>query len=247
MFDMASIKRAVKSALPSFILGQIKRYRARKRLETEYGNLSTKQVFTKIYAEGAWGKPRSLFSGTGSHVEALVKPYVEAAQRALREIAAIEARKPDAVDLGCGDFSVGSLLLPLCGAYVGCDIVEPVVVANRERYPDADFRVLDITTDDPPAGDVVFIRQVLQHLSNAHITNVLPKLVRYKYLILTEHLPGRAFIPNLDKMAGPHIRLVHNSGGSANRGSIQFEAKGEYMPVRGGARIRRQHSANNPL
>jgi hypothetical protein len=209
---MGSIKRAVKNALPSFILGRIKRYRARKRLETEYGNLSTKQVFTKIYTEGAWGKPGSLFSGTGSHVEALVKPYVEATQRALRQIAAIEARKPDATDLGCGDFSVGSLLRPLCGAYIACDIVEPVIIANRERYPDVAFKVLDITTDDLPAGDVAFVRQVLQHLSNARITDALPKLGRYKYLILTEHLPGRAFTPNLDKMGGPHIRLEQNSG-----------------------------------
>jgi Methyltransferase domain len=209
---MGSIKRAVKNALPSFILRHIKRYRARKRLKTEYGKLSTKQVFTKIYTEGAWGKPGSLFSGTGSHVEALVKPYLEAAQRALRQIAAIEACKPDAVDLGCGDFSVGSLLRPLCGAYIGCDIVESVIVASRKRYPDVDFRVLDITTDDLPAGDVVFVRQVLQHLSNTHITDVLPKLARYKYLILTEHLPGKGFTPNREKMAGPHIRLEQNSG-----------------------------------
>lgn len=153
-----------------------------------------------------------MFSGTGSHVEALVKPYLEAAQGALGEIAAIEARKPDAIDLGCGDFSVGSLLRPLCGAYIGCDIVESVIVANRKRYPDVDFRVLDITTDDLPKGEVVFVRQVLQHLSNTHIRAVLPKLSRYKYLILTEHLPGKDFLPNREKMAGPHIRLEQNSG-----------------------------------
>ena len=37
---------------------------------------------------------------------------------------------------------------------------------------DVDFRVLDITSDEIPPGDVCFVRQVLQHLSNQSIINL---------------------------------------------------------------------------
>lgn len=77
-----------------------------------------------------------------------------------------------------------------------------------------DFQILDITKDELPNGDIVFIRQVLQHLSNEQISIVLPKILsKYKYMVLTEHLPSsEKFIHNIDKKAGPDIRLDFNSG-----------------------------------
>ena len=35
------------------------------------------------------------------------------------------------VDLGCGDFTVGSKIRPLCGAYVACDVAAPVIAWNQ--------------------------------------------------------------------------------------------------------------------
>jgi hypothetical protein len=79
---------------------------------------------------------------------------------------------------------------------------------------DVDFRSLDFIVDELPAGDIVFIRQVLQHLSNEQINRALQKLsTHFKYLVLTEHLPGiPEFAPNLDKPAGPGIRTGLPSG-----------------------------------
>lgn len=210
-FDvMLGLREAIKKSLPGFILRPIKRYRARRGYEQAYGQLSTRQAFAKIYREGVWGG--SLYSGSGSHVDKLTVPYLEACRQALQQMEVELGHKPDAVDLGCGDFTIGSQLRPYCRDYTGCDVVEQVVLANRPRFDSVKFSQVDITEDPLPQADVVFIRQVLQHLSNDCIQRVLPKLAQYKYLVLTEHLPGGEFTPNVDKVTGPHIRLLSKSG-----------------------------------
>jgi SAM-dependent methyltransferase len=219
---MLPIKQVIKSLLPSPILQRLRKYKAQRennklqRIYTEYKNLTPQQVFTKIYEEGAWGESKDeshrFFSGSGSHDNITTKTYLEAIQKFL---SAFE-RKPDVVDLGCGDFSIGSQIRSLCGVYTACDIVRPLIGANKEKYRslDVDFRVLDLTQDELPKADIVFIRQVLQHLPNEQIKQALPQISsKYKYLILTEHLPStNDFIANIDKPSGPTTRLRNNSG-----------------------------------
>jgi 2-polyprenyl-3-methyl-5-hydroxy-6-metoxy-1,4-benzoquinol methylase len=190
--------------------------RTLQRIYAKYGDLTTQQVFTKIYEEGEWGKSpdrsQKYFSGLGSREEVVVATYIDAVSKFLSSF----ERKPDVVDLGCGDFYVGSNLRRLCAGYTACDIVQPLIDMNKEKYKmlDVDFRVLDLTVDELPPADVVFLRQVLQHLSNEQVKNALQKVTsNYKYLILTEHLPGSDdFVHNVDKPAGPTTRLRGNSG-----------------------------------
>jgi SAM-dependent methyltransferase len=135
-----------------------------------------------------------------------VAPYVSAACGFLQSF----EEKPDVVDLGCGDFNVGSRIRPNCGKYIGVDVVEGLVKRNIEKYANenVDFRAIDITNEDLPKGDVVFIRQVLQHLSNSEIEKVVAKLpASYRFIVLTEHLPVDSFVPNLDKPRGFQVRL----------------------------------------
>jgi hypothetical protein len=57
------------------------------------------------------------------------------------------------------------------------------------------------------------LRQVLQHLSNAQIATIVPKLYRYHWLIVSEHLPSSGrFTANRDKPIGPGIRERFGSG-----------------------------------
>src|ERR1035438_499306 len=79
---------------------------------------------------------------------------------------------------------------------------------------DVDFRLIDLTEDELPKGDVVIVRQVFQHLSNNLICKALPKIAQnYRHIILTEHIPDdRNFTPNLDKPVGPYLRVKINSG-----------------------------------
>ena len=213
---MSFIKNLVQTIHSSPSLGKLIRRTPGKDREPASGEPSTRQVFTKIYDDGVWGKSadtaEKFYSGSGSHDDAIVETYVTAVRGFLSSLSA----KPDVVDLGCGDFHIGSRVRPLCANYIACDIVEALIGFNKEKYRDldVDFRVLDLTTDRLPRGDVVFVRQVLQHLSNDQIQRALPRIsANFKYLVVTEHLPGTGeFVPNLDKKVGSGIRLAIDSG-----------------------------------
>jgi SAM-dependent methyltransferase len=175
---------------------------------------SVEEVFTGIYEENKWGgEPGDFSSGLGSTVSQIVLPYVNM----VSEKAASEPFVGKTfVDLGCGDFRVGRQLLSLCSKYVGVDIVRPLVEKNQREYGSSSvsFVHLDIIEDDLPHGDVCFLRQVLQHLSNQQIACVLQKLDRYRWVFITEHYPDDnvAIRPNLDKVHGEDIRAYRNSG-----------------------------------
>jgi hypothetical protein len=173
---------------------------------SEFADKSPGEIFTAIYRKKLWGGHFSLgaCSGSGSRDPTVVAPYVDAVRKSLLDLG-----HPSVVDIGCGDFYVGSQLIDCCARYIACDVVDFVIAQNRRKYPQVDFRVLDAVSDDLPSGDVVLIRQVLQHLSNQQVSKILSKLRQYQYAIITEHIPGfRDFIPNVDKMAGADHRAL---------------------------------------
>ena len=70
-----------------------------------------------------------------------------------------------------------------------------MIEQNKKKFfaLNVDFRVLDIARDALPSGDICFVRQVLQHLSNFHIQEFLKLMSdKYKYLVITEHLPDKS-------------------------------------------------------
>lgn len=214
MFSLL-IRRTARKLFPEVIVTFLRGQRLR-RFKKGAAHMSTQQVFTKIYEEGIWGTStdtdQPYYSGSGSHDADITETYVGHVSSFLKKF----AEKPNVVDLGCGDFSVGSQLRNFCDRYVACDIVPPLIAHNRRRFSNlnVDFRVVDLTCDELPEGDVVFIRQVLQHLPNAEILQALPRIVaRYRFIVLTEHVPDRPdFMANIDKPAGPDIRLERSSG-----------------------------------
>jgi SAM-dependent methyltransferase len=224
------IKDLLKSLLPRPVLIAIRSARF-KRQAGRASAQSTREIFTKIYEEGAWGRAadqeHKFYSGSGSHEGEAVGTYIAA----VRDFLSSLEKKPDVVDLGCGDFHVGSSIREFCGNYVACDVVQSLIEFNRERFKalDVDFRVLDLAEDDLPKADVVFIRQVLQHLSNRHISNAIPKIARsYQFLVLTEHLPTRGtFKPNLDKPAGVDVRPAVDSGLVLTAAPFNLKVKAE--------------------
>jgi hypothetical protein len=94
--------------------------------------------------------------------------------------------------------------------------VQSLIDFNAKKFKglDVEFKVLDLTKDELPGGDIVILRQVLQHLPNSAILRALPEIIaKYKYILLTEHLPpDEDFVHNLDKPPGPDIRLSRGSG-----------------------------------
>jgi hypothetical protein len=206
------LKELAKSVarLPLFV--GLQQYMA-GRVERRFATMRPAEVFGEIYRRKMWGStPQSDFcSGQGSHYQSIVDPYLVSVRRFLSDF----AHAPNAVDLGCGDFRVGSHLRSCCNDFIATDVVAALIERNRRLYEqlDVSFRCVDIVSDDLPAGDVAFLRQVAQHLSNAQIAKIIPKLYKYRWVIVSEHLPiGADFVANVDKPTGSGVRVPSGSG-----------------------------------
>jgi len=173
--------------------------------------MSLRDTFTTVYRERHWssGQSTPFDSGSGS-ASMYAALYCELVNSFIKE-----RQVHTVVDLGCGDFRIGSEIAA-CGVnYVGIDIVPDLVSHLRNQFEDqrVNFECLDATVDSLPVGDLVLVRQVLQHLTNRQIQSVLERLGQYKYAIVTESVAlGKNIIPNRDKIHGPDIRLYSSSG-----------------------------------
>ena len=170
----------------------------------------TRAVMHQIYEKKMWGGGVDFYSGLGSHTPEIVKPYIAVVVNFLNFF----DEKLVVCDLGCGDFNVGNQLVHHTKKYIAIDIVPNLIERNKNLFKSKNlkFLCLDICEDTLPKADCVIVRQVMQHLSNAEILKLVDKLVRYRYLIITEHLPIGNFTPNKDIISGQGIRLKKNSG-----------------------------------
>nr|WP_262913395.1 class I SAM-dependent methyltransferase [Aequorivita xiaoshiensis] len=166
---------------------------------------------TQVYEKKLWGSNNTdFYSGEGSHHPDLVDPYINAVTSFLNSF-----EEPITVcDLGCGDFNIGKELFKHTKRYIAVDIVEALIQRNKQLFKadNLEFYCLDIAVNNLPSGDCVLLRQVLQHLSNSEVQQIVSKLGAYKYVVLTEHLPEGEFIPNKDIISGQGIRLKKQSG-----------------------------------
>jgi hypothetical protein len=206
-------RSAVRNMLPKNLTLAYDGYRQDK-LRRRNQRMTTEEVFTDIYTKNRWGgNPGTFCSGAGSHEADIVSPYVARMTAQLRQMG---ADSMTVVDLGCGDYSVGRQLAPVCGKYIGVDIVKPLIAHHQAAFsgPNVSFLHANIVEDPLPDGDICFVRQVLQHLSNAQIAAVVPKLEKFRSCFITEHHPSPARFrrPNEDKPHGDSIRMSLGSG-----------------------------------
>lgn len=142
----------------------VRKFFAKRRELDRLRRSSIKEVFTGIYLTNRWGDTESV-SGKGS---------------SLRRTAGLAAALPgilqtlgvrSMLDIPCGDFHWMKEVQLSGISYLGADIVEPLIDANRQRYGNADrqFTVLDLTRDPLPRVDAVFCRECLVHFSFDHI------------------------------------------------------------------------------
>ena len=193
---------------------QLYRVIKRRIIESINRRRNVASVFEAIYHNNRWGGQAGDFcSGGGSSDETITSQYISTIER-LSDVEGFRGLR--FLDLGCGDFRIGSRLVPLAGHYTAADIVAPLIAHHQIQYHamPVDFQVVDMIDGPLPDADVCFIRQVFQHLSNSQIAKVLPKLAKFRWVIITEHLPSNehSAVPNLDKVHGTDIRLMRNSG-----------------------------------
>ena len=173
-------------------------------------NQSVGDVFATIYAQNVWGPSSDdFFSGPGSEC-----PAADTYVANIADFITTNQVK-SVVDLGCGDFRVAQRFLGDGVSYVGVDIVEPLVQHNIQRHANGlvTFKYLNIIEDELPAGDLCLIREVLQHLSNSEILQVIPKLRRFRFAIYTDYqpAPGAPCRPNRDIAHGSDTRIWRDS------------------------------------
>lgn len=148
------------------------------------GRLATR--FTEVYEKRMWVSEESA-SGVGSdrssgqvrHALELLTRFT--AELNLRSIA----------DVPCGDFNWMPLFLDEHPevAYVGYDVVPALIAANRARFPDRRFEVLDITRRAPAQADLVFSKDMVNHLVEKDVWSALENMAasKPKYLLLTSN------------------------------------------------------------
>ena len=186
----------------------------------------TKDAMTQIYDMHLWGgKEHDFYSGEGSHNAKIIVPYLEAVTAFLKS----HNNALTVCDLGCGDFNIGKHLTKYTKKYFAVDIVEQLIERNTSEFKadHLNFYCLDIAKDELPKADGIILRQVFQHLSNSEIQHIIKKLLHYKYIILTEHVPLGSFIPNKDIISGQGIRLKQNSGVDVSKAPFNLTFKEE--------------------
>jgi 2-polyprenyl-3-methyl-5-hydroxy-6-metoxy-1,4-benzoquinol methylase len=140
--------------------------------------MSNAEVFSKIYKEDLWHGG----SGAGSKLEN-VKEYVEILQKYID--------KPEVktvLDLGCGDWQFSKFLDLSSVSYLGVDVVESVIESNSTSYSASNIKFIsrDITTYEVPKADLIICKDVLQHLCNKDVVNILVKIITSsKFFLIT--------------------------------------------------------------
>jgi len=224
---MDHIKQLIKKFIPERIL-VFRRDYLQNKWEKYFKDKKTVQIFEEIYKHNLWSnnKKKKFDSGLGSHESEVVDKYVESIRKYFEN-----RPKLNAVDLGCGDFNVGKRIRDLFNTYTACDIVSELIERNKKEYDNCnvDFKRMDFCVEEIPRGDVLFVRQVLQHLDNQTIFKFIDNLKKttFKYIILTEHIPAEKFISNVDKPIGFNIRL---NGAGKKSGVVITDPPFNYRP-----------------
>jgi SAM-dependent methyltransferase len=141
-----------------------------------------RDVFDWIYSKGFWGKDKvgQGTSGPGSTMEStkLYRVFLQdfLAAHGIRSV----------VDAGCGDWQFSQSMDWSGIDYLGVDIVASVIEQNRRRHakPNIRFSVADIVRDELPPADLLIVKDVLQHLSDADISRFLKQLPRYRHVLI---------------------------------------------------------------
>lgn len=94
------------------------------------------------------------------------------------------------LDIPCGDYYWMKEVNMSNVRYIGADLVDEQIAYNKEKYPNIDFRVLNMIEDELPTADLVFTRDCLVHLNYHNTKAFINQCIKNgsKYLMAT-HFP----------------------------------------------------------
>jgi SAM-dependent methyltransferase len=150
------------------------------------------EIFTNIYENNTWGKNSSYdlsykgTSGDGSTIQYNINYYIPCIKQFIDKY---NIKK--VIDLGCGDWQSSHLIYQNTNVnYIGYDAYKKICDNNNKNYPQYKFIHLDFIKDKNllENGDLCIIKDVLQHLCNKDINDLLEYITtnnKYKYIIIT--------------------------------------------------------------
>lgn len=170
------------------------------------GALELPSVFREIYRNNDWGSSGKIYSGVGSDPDRCSDYINFISHYILRnDFRAV-------LDIGCGDFRVGAEIARRCPEtmFIAMDLVQEVVAENRRAYSglaNVRFDVVNVVEQVPAfGGDLVIVKDVLQHLSNQSIIRAISNLAQYREIMLVNYMLPDYPVVNEDKIDGRHIR-----------------------------------------
>ena len=123
------------------------------------------------------------------------------------------------LDIPCGDWEWMSKLNLTNIKYVGCDIVEDMVIENNKKYSNDEISFLkkNLSYDDLPEADIILVRDLLVHLKYSDIILCLNNIKKYNYKYIA--------ITNFPKL----IKNINNKFGDRWK-PINFNLKPYLLP-----------------
>ena len=87
------------------------------------------------------------------------------------------------LDMPCGDWAWMSKLNLANIDYIGCDIVEDMIVTNNQKYRNAKINFIkkNLSHDNLPEADMILVRDLLVHLKYSDIILCLNNIKKYNY------------------------------------------------------------------
>ncbi len=214
LFYFLYLKTFLKKLISFQFISKVNRYLI-DRKQTNFTGMNNKEVFDLIYKNKYWNDTTNLndfSSGLGTE-NINTEKYILYLNNFI-----VSHNINSIVDIGCGDFKIGKKICEKNKLlkYNGVDVSGIITENNNKLYANENinFKCIDASKEDLPFADLCCIRQVLQHLNNNDISNILNKLKQFKYVLVSEHLPIDEFLieKNKDKLTGPDIRLYDGSG-----------------------------------
>jgi SAM-dependent methyltransferase len=190
-------------------------------------------IFNDIYESAAWSQASDggkYSSGPGSE-PAVTQGYEDFVIAYLNQHPGVTK----IVDIGCGDFQVANRILTRLDrkvSYVGCDVASKVIAYNQATHgrDGVEFRHVDASQGPLPEGDLVLVREVLQHLSNDTIHRALANMrAAYPVAIITEAVWKNPKATNVDFVSGFHTRDMLESGIYLELAPFNLKVLDEYV------------------
>jgi predicted TPR repeat methyltransferase len=208
---MEKIKKAVKQRFPK--LSQAVFKLKLQFINRKYKNMTLEDTWDDLY-QAQMARNETQLSGAGSYGK-LAEHYAAFLKKIIKDY-----KIKTITDIGCGDFNVGSKLHKSVRHYNALDVSAAIIRRNKKKFSDrknVSFFNRNGCVDKIPQADLVTVRQVMQHLTNAEIKAILTNIEKSgsKYALIAEHCYSleKTRKPNLDlNHHGNHIRVIDQSG-----------------------------------